>query len=279
MKIENKKQPRPTGRVYLLKTLNRAMLCALATLGTAQAAPYVEGGRAGEPDSWRSSEFDAEWGLGAINAQQAYAAGYTGKGVKLGIFDQPVYAAHPEFSGTDKVVTLVTSGIREYTDPYIPVKAGDSFRYDGSPTVGSDGKLGSHGTHVGGIAAGSRDGGPMHGVAFDAQIISADNGDPGPEDGIIRGNDGAVYKAGWDALIASGARIINNSWALVSPIASTRAVAIRRSALHRAGCATAIRSDPAVVGHQARRCLRRGHRRGSQRDRDDFRRRQRLQPQ
>jgi subtilase-type serine protease len=58
------------------------------------------------------------------------------------------------------------------------VKAGDAFRYDGSPSVGSDGKLGAHGTHVGGIAAGSRDGGPMHGVAFGAQIISADNGDP-----------------------------------------------------------------------------------------------------
>ena len=214
MKIDDKKQPRSTGRLFPLRTLNHAMLCALATLGTAQAAPYVESGRAGDPDSWRSSEFNAEWGLGAINAQQAYAAGHTGKGVKLGIFDQPVYAAHPEFSGTDKVVTLVTSGIREYTDPYIPVKAGDPFRYDGSPTVGSDGKLGSHGTHVGGIAAGSRDGSPMHGVAFGAQIISADNGDPGPEDGIIRGNDGAVYKAGWDALIASGARIINNSWGI-----------------------------------------------------------------
>ena len=52
----------------------------------------------------------------------------------------------------------------------------------------------------------------MHGVAYNAQIISAENGDPGPEDGIILGNDGAVYKAGWDALVASGARIINNSW-------------------------------------------------------------------
>ncbi len=212
--MKHKKQPGQTGRLFLLKTLNHAMLCALATLGTAHAAPYVESGRPGNPDSWRSSEFNAEWGLGAVNAQQAYAAGYTGKGVKLGIFDQPVYAAHPEFSGPNKVVTLVTSGIRQYTDPYIPVKAGDPFRYDGSPTVGSDGKLGSHGTHVGGIAAGSRDGGPMHGVAFDAQIISADNGDPGPEDGIILGNDGAVYKAGWDALIASGARIINNSWGI-----------------------------------------------------------------
>ncbi|WP_085583131.1 MULTISPECIES: autotransporter serine protease [unclassified Pseudomonas] len=212
--MKNNNTPAQSGGRFRLKTLNGALLCALATWGNAQAAPYVENGRAGDPASWRSAEFQADWGLGAIGADYAYAAGYSGKGVKLGIFDQPVYAAHPEFSGANKVVTLVTRGIREYTDPYIPVKAGDAFVYDGSPSVGSNGKLGAHGTHVGGIAAGSRDGGVMHGVAFGAQIISADNGDPGPEDGIVRGNDGAVYKAGWDALIASGARIINNSWGI-----------------------------------------------------------------
>ncbi|MEN4242672.1 autotransporter outer membrane beta-barrel domain-containing protein [Serratia marcescens] len=190
------------------------MLICLTAIGGAQAASYIENGKAGDPASWRSSEFNAEWGLGAIHADQAYAAGYTGKGIKLGIFDQPVYAKHPEFAGENKVINLVTEGIREYTDPYIPVKKGDAFRYDGTPSVDSDGTLGSHGTHVGGIAAGSRDGGAMHGVAFNAQIISAENGDPGPEDGIILGNDGAVYKAGWDALVASGARIINNSWGI-----------------------------------------------------------------
>nr|WP_240653517.1 autotransporter serine protease [Serratia marcescens] len=191
-----------------------ALVCCMALAGYAQAATYIENGQAGDPASWRSSEFNAEWGLGAIHADQAYAAGYTGKGIKLGIFDQPVYAKHPEFAGENKVINLVTEGIREYTDPYIPVKKGDAFRYDGTPSVDSDGTLGSHGTHVGGIAAGSRDGGAMHGVAFNAQIISAENGDPGPEDGIILGNDGAVYKAGWDALVASGARIINNSWGI-----------------------------------------------------------------
>ena len=190
------------------------MLICLTAIGGAQAASYIENGKAGDPASWRSSEFNAEWGLGAIHADQAYAAGYTGKGIKLGIFDQPVYAKHPEFAGENKVINLVTEGIREYTDPYIPVKKGDDFRYDGTPSVDSDGTLGSHGTHVGGIAAGSRDGGAMHGVAFNAQIISAENGDPGPEDGIILGNDGAVYQAGWDALVASGARIINNSWGI-----------------------------------------------------------------
>ncbi|MBN5403698.1 autotransporter outer membrane beta-barrel domain-containing protein [Serratia marcescens] len=190
------------------------MLICLTAIGGAQASSYIENGKAGDPASWRSSEFNAEWGLGAIHADQAYAAGYTGKGIKLGIFDQPVYAKHPEFSGPDKVINLVTYGTREYTDPYIPVKKGDDFRYDGTPSTDSSGKLGSHGTHVGGIAAGSRDGGAMHGVAFNAQIISAENGDPGPEDGIVLGNDGAVYQAGWEALVASGARIINNSWGI-----------------------------------------------------------------
>ena len=35
---------------------NLALLCALATLGTAHAVPYVENGRTGDPDSWRSTE-------------------------------------------------------------------------------------------------------------------------------------------------------------------------------------------------------------------------------
>ncbi|WP_340622237.1 autotransporter domain-containing protein [Xenorhabdus siamensis] len=192
-----------------------AVACCLAAGSVgAYAENYIETGKLGDPASWHSGEFLAEWGLGAIHADEAYAKGYTGKGIKLGIFDQVVYAKHPEFVGKDKVINLYTFGIREYTDPYIAVKKGDPFSYDGTPSRQLGGKLGNHGTHVAGIAAGSRDGGKMHGVAYNAQIISAENGDPGPEDGIILGNDGGVYQAGWDALIASGARIINNSWGI-----------------------------------------------------------------
>ncbi|MDC9621819.1 autotransporter outer membrane beta-barrel domain-containing protein [Xenorhabdus sp. XENO-7] len=197
------------------RVLCRAVACCLAAVSaSAFAGSYNDPGQLNNPASWRTSEFRADWGLGAIHAEEAYARGYTGKGIKLGIFDQPVYAKHPEFMSPDKVITLVTSGIREYTDPYIKVKKGDKFDYDGTPTIGSSGKLGAHGTHVGGTAAGIRDGEKMHGVAYNAQIISADNGDPGPEDGIVLGNDGGVYQAGWNALIGSGARIINNSWAI-----------------------------------------------------------------
>lgn len=188
--------------------------CLAAFSAGAYAENYVEKGRIGDPASWRSSEFSSQWGLGAIHADEAYARGYTGKGIKLGIFDQAVYANHPEFMGKDKVINLKTSGIREYTDPYIPVKKGDSFTYDGTPSVDRYGRLGTHGVHVAGIAAANRDGREMHGVAYNAQILTADNGDPGPEDGIILGNDGGVYQAGWNALRDSGARIINNSWGI-----------------------------------------------------------------
>ncbi|WP_379559161.1 hypothetical protein, partial [Pseudomonas sp. MD330_10] len=79
---------------------------------------------------------------------------------------------HPEVASRGYVVSIVTEGIRLFSDPYCPVKAGDAFRYDGRPSLGSNGKLGNLGSHVCGIAAGNRDGGPIHGVAFNAQIIS-----------------------------------------------------------------------------------------------------------
>ncbi|EGH14433.1 hypothetical protein BKM20_28505 [Pseudomonas avellanae] len=64
-----------------IRAINRAscgaLACYLATLGVAHAAPYVEAGQTGNATSWRSAEFNADWGLGATNADQAYAAGPT----------------------------------------------------------------------------------------------------------------------------------------------------------------------------------------------------------
>jgi subtilase-type serine protease len=67
-----------TGPGYPLKALScvpyGALLCCLASLGTAQAAPYVETGKLGDAASWRSNEFKADWGLGAVHADTAYAS-------------------------------------------------------------------------------------------------------------------------------------------------------------------------------------------------------------
>ncbi|MCC1761886.1 hypothetical protein KSI36_24310, partial [Salmonella enterica subsp. enterica serovar Indiana] len=74
------------------------MLCGLASLGTAQAAPYVEAGKLGDPASWRSAEYQRDWGLGRMQADQAYAAGISGAGVKIGALDSGFDASHPEAS-------------------------------------------------------------------------------------------------------------------------------------------------------------------------------------
>lgn len=197
-----------------------AALCFMAP-ASAQAESYQEKGQQGNPASWHSNEFRMNWGIGAVHAEEAYAAGFTGKGIKIGIFDQAVYKNHPEFSGQGKINNLVTQGIREYTDPHNKdAIAGDRFYYDGTPGFNYTyplPRIDSHGTSVASVAAANRDGSVIHGVAFNAQIVTAETGDPGPEDSIVAGNDGGVYRAGWDALIASGVPIINNSWGIGIP--------------------------------------------------------------
>ena len=83
----------------------------------------------GERQSGRSGQLaqrriQRQLGLGRSHADEAYAAGYTGKGQKVGIFDTPVN--HPEFAGDGKLINVVTEGYRAYTDPHRPgINAGD----------------------------------------------------------------------------------------------------------------------------------------------------------
>lgn len=177
--------------------------------------------------SWQEdAEFNGSWGLKAIKADGAYARGYTGLGSRLGVIDQPVWSGHNEFAapvgGKDKLTFITTSGTYVYDDPYIDREPGDTFTYNGGIYVDNSG-VSDHGTHVGGIAAANRDTGTgrrveVQGVAYNAQIFAADNGDPGPEDGIVRGNDGSAYAAAWQAMIDSDVDVITNSWGIgVSP--------------------------------------------------------------
>ena len=100
-------------------------------------------------EEFQTEEYYGSGGLDLINAAEAYCKGYTGKGVTIGINDQPVNLEHESFSS----------------------KTGS--KYIGSFELnGIDWKTNSHGSHVGGIAAGSKNAKYMHGVAFDADIIS-----------------------------------------------------------------------------------------------------------
>ncbi|WP_027612785.1 autotransporter serine protease [Pseudomonas sp. URIL14HWK12:I6] len=183
----------------------------LLAVSIAQAhAQYLESGKPGDPASWRSAEFQRDWGLARMQADQAYAAGITGKGVKIGALDAGFDAAHPEFA-SDRYHPVMASG--SYVD-------GSLFNVNGTLNPNND----SHGTHVVGTMGASRDGTGMHGVAYNAQIYV---GNTNNNDSFLFGPkpDPRYFKAAYDALAAAGVRAINNSWGSQPPDVSYRTLA------------------------------------------------------
>ena len=169
--------------------------------------------------SWRTDEFKRNFGVGAIRSEYAYVRGITGKDITLGVFDNGTWKKHSEFNKPGKLETLTTTGIRAYTDPYVLVRKlngnkGDPFVLDGGNSVPWAARSIYHGTGVAGLVGALRNSSGMHGVAFDANLVAANNGDPGPEDGIVEGNDENMYKAGFEALANAGVRGIVNSWGI-----------------------------------------------------------------
>lgn len=138
-----------------------------------------------------SPDFDQEYlaqeGLEMIKAAQAYAQGYTGKGVVVAVFDSGVDGSHSEFVGQ-----LLEA---YYIDEDVVVDPEDSedLRY--------------HGTHVAGILAARRDGRGMHGVAYDAKIVAV-------REGANTSDVDADTAAGFLYLVENPVPIVNNSWGL-----------------------------------------------------------------
>ncbi|MHC1678885.1 S8 family peptidase, partial [Stenotrophomonas maltophilia] len=174
-----------------------------APLALTQASDMPNMGAAGNPDSWKTEEFNSDWGLGAMNAQYAYARGLSAAGIRLGVFDSGTGLDHPEFAGkahrSITIADLLADGsrctnrtaltgpnacfssagdevqVQRYTlDPKMPKYIADLILRD--PTVGEllrNASYEDHGTHVGGTIAANRDGVGMHGVGFGADLTVA----------------------------------------------------------------------------------------------------------
>lgn len=164
-------------------------LLSLIVLSLLLAKPYNV--FAAGADSFRTDEYKAmgENVLDLINAAGAYAQGYTGKGVTVGVTDVGIVNfSHPEFSG----------------------KTSSGVVFDGleSSDVPLTWEAVYHPTHVAGIAAADKNGFGMHGVAYDAGIASSST--------IKHYYGGGFFESSssfYDNYLTNpDIKIINNSW-------------------------------------------------------------------
>ena len=152
---------------------------------------------AADADSFKTEEYQAigENVFDLIHAADAYAQGYTGKGVTVGVTDVSIVNfAHPEFAGKDNN-TVVHDALN---GDYGNLTWGNLF----------------HATHVAGIVAANKDGAGMHGVAYDAGIAgSSAAASYAPVNSPNESPDFLPATSMYDYYLANpDIKIINNSW-------------------------------------------------------------------
>ena len=177
--------------------------------------------------NFRTAEYNRSTGLELANVIPAYQAGATGAGVTAAVID----------SG-------VTPGLAEFTGRVSPA----SQDLSGSRGVGDDG---GHGTAVSTVLLGAKNNLEVHGVAFEATLLSLRTDTVGScaGDGECSHNDNAIARA-LDVAVAQGARVANLS------LGGSAANATLRAAIARATQAGMVivmsagndgRSDPSAL--------------------------------
>ncbi|MDD1641474.1 MAG: S8 family serine peptidase, partial [Methylococcaceae bacterium] len=133
----------------------------------------------GHDPSTPGTAVNSPWQLVAVNASTAYALGYYGQGVTLGIMDSGYRPTHEAFQ-TDRIQSVTAEGYYGTSGfgyrgatPSNPFNKGDWFTVAADQARTSDY---SHGTGMLGIISGIRDGIGMHGIAFASNIWAAKTG-------------------------------------------------------------------------------------------------------
>ncbi len=147
-------------------------------------------------DSFRTTEYNRLGALDAVHAAEAYALGYTGDGVIVGIVD-----FNFRLNATDEV-------------NYHPASVGPNaqavslYEAQTGSTVDSD----PHGHAVAGLAAAKKNDGLVHGIAFDAQVLAVDYFSNVNETQVFE--DGVLYHVSdpWTYITALGSKVINMSF-------------------------------------------------------------------
>ncbi len=147
-------------------------------------------------NSFRTTEYNRMGALDAVKAAEAYALGYTGAGVIIGVVD-----FNFELGATDEI-------------NYHPASVGPNaqavalYEAQTGTTVDTD----PHGHAVAGIAAAKKNDTLVHGIAFDAQILAVDYFANVNATQITQGGVQYHVSDPWTYITDRGSKIINTSF-------------------------------------------------------------------
>ena len=155
------------------------------------AAPQAPPPPLPPPDPFNTAEFRQNPGLGEINALPAYKAGLSGQGVTVAVIDSGV---DPNHTDLDDNLSPASTWVANPNNPTALVSES------------------THGTQVAGIIAAERNGVGIHGVAFNATILSLRTDEPGS----CASKDGCAFTsvdiaAAINLAVDNGVRVINIS--------------------------------------------------------------------
>lgn len=192
---------------YLKSYLTQAIMAVLLLSGSSEIyCQNAQSNNSNDPHNWVDEEFNTDQGLATINANNAYAQGLTGKGIRVGILDSGVATSSGEFSG--KMNLSIATGDKSsngsicrnttiLTIDSCFFASGDNVAVDYMDynkdtwqslvdkgyvseelrqsvlTEVSGGRYNNHGTHVAGTILANRDGKGSQGVAFGADLSTA----------------------------------------------------------------------------------------------------------
>ncbi len=129
--------------------------------------------------SWETEGYKKDWGLGAMNSSSAYALGFNGQAVAVGVMDSgALLEKHPDLAGRRFHASEASSVYGSTGDRY-PQSWCSPGRYEAGKSVTESGVIDgnwitgtndAHGTHVTGSVGASRDGSEFHGVVWGADV-------------------------------------------------------------------------------------------------------------
>ncbi|MFZ5608979.1 MAG: S8 family serine peptidase [Pseudomonadota bacterium] len=147
-----------------------------------------------DPASFRTAEYNRSWGLEGINAAEAYATGYNGSGVIVGILD-----FNFDFASGEVNFAPASRGRDPTAVALYEAQIGDA-----APTE-------PHGQAVAVAAAGVKNDLGVHGVAFGAQVLAVDFFSRVDERRVFQDGIDYVVSNPWTYLVRGGARVVNKS--------------------------------------------------------------------